>query len=640
MNKKVGLLALSTILLTTAVLSSHSLIDLDIWLHCKSGQNILSNLSVTDVNSYSFTSPDYQWHNHEWLFQVIVSLFHTAGGILGLNLLRLALCLAIAFLLFKPIINRLPLYLPATMSLLLIWPRFLLRPELVSSIFLLIAIRWIITEINGETPDTKWGKYRSIVLSLVWAQFHGFFIILPLLWFLVALLKRNPRYLLLGLASWAISVISPGHIHTLLYPLTVAGQFSGDGINLHNTISEMVPLLETRSELGITTLIFKLTAIWGSIWIISTAGRVPVITVLLWVATLFLTLSGRRSIGLYGITFFLIHSHYQPTAKLLWSFRIPLHKLQAVTKVLTPLLALTVLGIWFPGILNSSFYLGEAVPRRTGFGASQVTYPFKEVALIDSQSRIANNIDAAGVIIISDSKVMIDGRTEAYPGTSWIEYKQFLAGTKLSLQYLEKMNADAVLLAHSSGATNMLIKTLSDSDSWHLAQLSSAGILFLPDKIDSPQIIKPESADQAVTLASVLVITGDDSAYQTLQKFRDSSPAHPILLHNLGNIEMSNGNLRSALSCFVKAIKANPRQMDSLLNAGVCNLQLRNTEEAVSNFKKYLKYDNRADVWFNLTIAYLQLNEKESANKSIANGLKCSPAPDLYSRFIQLQQSL
>jgi len=123
MNKKVGLLALSTILLTTAVLSSHSLIDLDIWLHCKSGQNILSNLSVTDVNSYSFTSPDYQWHNHEWLFQVIVSLFHTAGGILGLNLLRLALCLAIAFLLFKPIINRLPLYLPATMSLLLIWPR-------------------------------------------------------------------------------------------------------------------------------------------------------------------------------------------------------------------------------------------------------------------------------------------------------------------------------------------------------------------------------------------------------------------------------------------------------------------------------------------------------------------------------------
>ncbi|MCP4800531.1 MAG: hypothetical protein GY893_11340 [bacterium] len=639
MDKKLGLLALFIILLTTAVLSSHSLIDLDIWLHCSSGQDILSNLSVADVNTYSFTNPDYQWHNHEWLFQVFVSIFH-AGHVPGLNLLRLALCLTIAFLLFKPVVNRLTLLLPATLSLLLLWPRFLLRPELVSSIFLLIAIKWIVAEINGKTPDSKWGKYRTIVLSLVWAQFHGFFIILPMLWLLVALLKRNPRYLLLGLASWAISVISPGHIHTLLYPITVAGQFSGDGINLHTTIAEMVPLLETSSELGITTLVFKLTAIWGTIWIISTAGRVPVFTVLLWVATLFLALSGRRNIGLYGITFFLIHSHYQPTAKLFWSFKFPLHKLQAATRVLTPLLALIVLGFWLPGLLNSSFYLGEAVPRRTGLGVSQTTYPFSEAAGLDSQLRIANNIDAAGALMVHSRKVMIDGRTEAYPDTSWKSYKQFLAGNKPSLQYLETINADAVLLAHSSGATNNLIMTLSDSDNWHLAQLSSAGILFLPEEIDSPQIIKPETADQAVTLAAVLALIGDDSAYQTLLKFRDSSPAHPILLHNLGNIEMSNGNLRSALSCFAKAIKANPRQMDSLLNAGVCNLQLRNTEEAVSNFKKYLKYDNRADVWFNLSIAYLQLNEKESAKKSIANGLKCSPAPDLYSRFIKLQQSL
>jgi tetratricopeptide (TPR) repeat protein len=639
MDKKLGLLALIILLLTTAVLSSHSLIDLDIWLHCSSGHDILSNLSVTDVNSYSFTNPEYRWHNHEWLFQIFVSLFHV-GGIPGLNLLRLALCLAIAFLLFKPVINRLSLFLPATISLLLLWPRFLLRPELVSSIFLLIAIKWILAEINGETPNSKWGKYRTIVLSLIWAQFHGFFIILPMLWLLVALLKRNPRYLLLGLTSWAISIISPGHIHTLLYPITVASQFSGDGINLHNTIAEMVPLLETSSELGITTLVFKLTAIWGAIWIISTAGRVPVITVLLWVATLFLAISGRRNIGLFGITFFLIHSHYQPAAKLLWSFKIPLPKLQTATRILAPLLSIIVLSFWLPGILNSSFYLGEAVPRRTGLGISQTTYPLQEVALLKGQSRVANNIDAAGAMIIADYKVMIDGRTEAYPGTSWSEYKQFLAGNKPSLQYLETINADAVLLAHSSGATNNLIKTLSDSDSWHLAQLSSAGILFLPEKIDSPLILKPETADQSVTLASALALIGDDSAYRTLLKFRDSSPVHPILLHNLGNIEMANGNLRSALSCFVKAIKANPRQMDSLLNAGVCNLQLRNTDEAVSNFKEYLKYDNRADVWFNLSIAYLQLNEKESAKKAIANGLKSSPAPGLYSRFIKLQQSL
>ncbi|MBT3317988.1 hypothetical protein HN388_08385, partial [bacterium] len=358
MDKKLGLLALIILLLTTAVLSSHSLIDLDIWLHCSSGHDILSNLSVTDVNSYSFTNPEYRWHNHEWLFQIFVSLFHV-GGIPGLNLLRLALCLAIAFLLFKPVINRLSLFLPATISLLLLWPRFLLRPELVSSIFLLIAIKWILAEINGETPNSKWGKYRTIVLSLIWAQFHGFFIILPMLWLLVALLKRNPRYLLLGLTSWAISIISPGHIHTLLYPITVASQFSGDGINLHNTIAEMVPLLETSSELGITTLVFKLTAIWGAIWIISTAGRVPVITVLLWVATLFLAISGRRNIGLFGITFFLIHSHYQPAAKLLWSFKIPLPKLQTATRILAPLLSIIVLSFWLPGILNSSFYLGE-----------------------------------------------------------------------------------------------------------------------------------------------------------------------------------------------------------------------------------------------------------------------------------------
>ena len=235
---------------------------------------------------------------------------------------------------------------------------------------------------------------------------------------------------------------------------------------------------------------------------------------------------------------------------------------------------------------------------------------------------------------------MIDGRTEAYPNTSWKSYKQFLSGGRPSLKLLESINADAVLLAHSSGSTNKLIKTLSQSQNWHLAKLSPAGILFLPELITEPIISNPESADQAVSLASALSLIGNNDAYKVLLKFKNSSPSHPILLHNLGNIEMAKGKFRSALSCYDAAFKANPRQIESLLNAGVCNFKLKKTSDAISSFKKYLKNNSRADVWYNLSIAYLQSGDKKSAGDAIDHGLKCSPAPELYSKLIQLQLSL
>ena len=66
-----GAVPLLITVLSGLLLSWHSLSDLDIWFHLRSGRDLLDGQGISHVNHYSFTEPDHPWVNHEWLFQVL-----------------------------------------------------------------------------------------------------------------------------------------------------------------------------------------------------------------------------------------------------------------------------------------------------------------------------------------------------------------------------------------------------------------------------------------------------------------------------------------------------------------------------------------------------------------------------------------
>ncbi len=199
-------LALLVPLLLGLLLSWHSLGGLDIWLHHQVGQEILSGEFPDGTNTYSFTEPDHPWTNHEWLFQVLIALcgpqtpVTDTGPVWGWVCLRLLLTGALMTLLLlgdgnhkrlwrnqKDQAGRIWITLPLILGLLLLWPRLILRPELASYVFFVAVVRLL------DRPTTQWttgpkSAFHPLLplgavfwLTVVWAQFHGFSALSPLL---------------------------------------------------------------------------------------------------------------------------------------------------------------------------------------------------------------------------------------------------------------------------------------------------------------------------------------------------------------------------------------------------------------------------------------------------------------------------
>ena len=78
------------------VLALSPLANNDIWLHLKTGELILTEGSIPEVERYSFTAPGRPLVPHEWGAAILFALVHGAASVAGLIGLK-ALLAAAAF---------------------------------------------------------------------------------------------------------------------------------------------------------------------------------------------------------------------------------------------------------------------------------------------------------------------------------------------------------------------------------------------------------------------------------------------------------------------------------------------------------------------------------------------------------------
>jgi hypothetical protein len=193
--------------------------DVDLWGHTMFGGEIISAGALPTHDSHSFTS-DIPWVNHEWLSEVLMHGAYTLGGGAGLVGLRLVLLVLFFGIVWRTLrrdgVSAEAACAILTFFALLTFPRTQhVRPQL----FSLVAFAALLAVLTDYDRKPRPLRLTPIpVLMLLWANFHGGFIValLPLgLW--AGALAIAPG-LSVRVRLLAAGIIGTGVLATLLNP--------------------------------------------------------------------------------------------------------------------------------------------------------------------------------------------------------------------------------------------------------------------------------------------------------------------------------------------------------------------------------------------------------------------------------------
>lgn len=710
-----GAVPLLITVLSGLLLSWHSLSDLDIWFHLRSGRDLLDGQGISHVNHYSFTEPDHPWVNHEWLFQVLSTVTGPEPiaaavapadlDVSGWNVLRASLTLLLLLTVLLGDGGKARFLgrdgpaaaawtaIPVLAGLLLLWPRLTLRPELFSYVFFIFLVRWSeqffrlspqdssFTVRDSGSSTQRWAGLwdprrrggRLFLLTVIWAQLHGFAALAPLMILLGATVAplqnrwyRKPAPSMPLPGSWKRAagllavlilalVLTPNGIDGLMMPIRGVGQFFQAKVDLSATISELVPLQESPNSLGLTISAYRVSLVWGIVWIVATAGRVSLLRIVLFFLAALGAWTNQRSIGFYSLAFMLLHSGAgsQP-----WRMFLP-RRWAAPPPVLRAAvglgLCLLAAGIFWPQIVGDDFYLKEGVGRRFGSGLTPAHFPSRSaltLARLDDPRYFAN-LDAAGFMLANSSgRTYIDGRTEAYSANLWAEYLNIKSADEKALNLLALRQVQAISLATSGSSFDPLAFRLLDSAHWDLVTAEPGGLLFRPvsghpenqlhsgpdgqnlltqagnrSLADAEDGSPTRRADLCLAAGHLFLFAQEtekrEAAYRQGLSFKSD---HPTLNHNLGNLLLDQKRFQDALPFFQSALGKNPRLAGSAVNLGVCQMQLGQVNEAIDSFRRAVAKDpSRFEGWVNLAVARYRTGERSAAIGNLEKALELRP---------------
>jgi hypothetical protein len=222
--------------------------DQDLGRHLKLGEIIFTSHEVPKVNLFSYTSPDFPFINHHWLFEVIVYFASITIGLQALLvskfLLLLVIASAIVFLAYK---TKSSLYFSVSFIFLhLLRGRSELRPEIISFLFTVLTLYVLEKFLKNNSKVI----YLLPLISLFWVNSHIYFpvgIFIQLI-FLGDILfqkyfqknkgasltkKLKTLSIVLGV-SIAASFVNPNFVKGALYPFTV---FSNYGVTITENLT-------------------------------------------------------------------------------------------------------------------------------------------------------------------------------------------------------------------------------------------------------------------------------------------------------------------------------------------------------------------------------------------------------------------
>jgi hypothetical protein len=152
------------------------LADNDIWTHLSVGNWIIKNHAVPYTGVFS-QSADKPWSAYSWIFEVLVSWIHSAGGLLGLMLFLIILEVLVTWAIFHTLHRISESFWAAwgltAAGLWAIYADLPIRPVVFSVLFFTIALHLIY---SARRQASMRPLYWLLPLFVLWANIHIQFI--------------------------------------------------------------------------------------------------------------------------------------------------------------------------------------------------------------------------------------------------------------------------------------------------------------------------------------------------------------------------------------------------------------------------------------------------------------------------------
>jgi hypothetical protein len=446
--------AIAVIAMVCGVYSAGTIEDPDVFWHILIGDQILQDRSLSGLGAdWTVAQPEQQWQTSQWLSEVLVSLLHDAGGLPALIIARtivaLLLFLGIGALLLARATPRAAVIVMPLVALA-VAPTVQDRPQ-TASLVLTVWLAWRISGLlRGDRGPSVW---EVGAVTLVWAQFHGLWIIAPAAFAVLTLgrllegrasFTAARRAALLTLACVVGGVINPLGPKSLILPLTFAGDTA--------LIDEW-----SRTSLSYfgTVLLLLLLMVTAVLWSRSRASvPVPeVVHIAAWTLFAFLAL---RNIAPAMLLM-------APVVAGRLSGLLPASgpSPRREQRLLTAALALVI-------ALGSAVAIGRALTIDPLAGAPAAALA-ADLTRLDEPVRVLNDYNSSGIMLYqAGDKITlgIDGRADRLGGAYTEKYSQAQDLRGAWRAYVDDINPDVALLLTDTALTTWL----TEVDGWVLVR--------------------------------------------------------------------------------------------------------------------------------------------------------------------------
>ncbi|HAJ56665.1 MAG TPA: hypothetical protein DCL35_02720 [Candidatus Omnitrophica bacterium] len=499
------------------VYASREIVDLDLWLHLKTGQYITAHGIIPSSDIFSFTLQGRPWINHEWLFQVLAYLFYATAGADGLIIMQnIILIAAFMLLLFsaKRDNNHIFVFIILYLTLLTCSYRFTIRPDIFSLFFLTAYLCFIknFTECKASFFITA---LSITACQIAWANMHGFYFLGPLVILIFLLAELAKRYiklpaslnqvhrlddnrlrqllLILGL-TLAACMANPYGLKGAAYPFSVLGQVSGKGRIVFQYIQELARPITLKNILDVNQFFFYKALIFISLFSFRFNRRhINISDLLLW-----LLFTGFSLIAIRNVAYFAFVAAFVTfnNVELAFEYKKGLPKYfnnRAIRAAFC--YALMACLVYFPAkgaqkYLQVTAYDFDAYQLKSGmWGISKARFPEKAVDFLlthDFPKRIFNDFNSGSYLIgraFPQRQVFIDGRTELYGPDFFTNYVAVGNGDKEAIgKILNEYGLKGFFLTTSTDDLHMgLARYLLNNPLWITVYFDEKAIILLKD---------------------------------------------------------------------------------------------------------------------------------------------------------------
>lgn len=409
------------------------ILDPDFGWHLREGELILQS-GIQRTDSFSYTMPSYQYIDHEWLTNVLISVFYKFGGTYFLTLVFAIIATLSLFISIPTKYNNYSL-IPLILSGILMFGFFAIRPQVITWFFLALLLKLIL----NENLWKKW-KYFVPLIFIPWVNLHGGFavgiIIIFLFFFSQILVKRkfSLKNFLILFFSVLLTFLNP--YGTLIWK-EIWMQISDS--SLRWSIGEWLPGL-FYFDIAMIVL-FCLS----SFFVFMYRSKLKTEKILIYIFLLFMAILSIRHIPLWAIAAIPI------TAEVFYIFALEVKKnknnlvrLDKVKKILVVIIFVIFL---YEASINSFF-------------VKNLSYPVKAADYLKTQ-HIKGNIlsiyNWGGYLIwkLPDKKVFVDGRMPSWrrenapekeSKNAFLESKKIFAGEIHLIKTIKRYDIDYFLL--------------------------------------------------------------------------------------------------------------------------------------------------------------------------------------------------